>query len=113
MTSVVIVCGAGASSTFLAHKMNRSAKVGKLAVTTQAATQQDYLLRLRPGAVLLVGPQLGAAYDEIKARATELEAHVALLPETIFGPGGAEEALRIVAELAAAELAADDTNGGE
>ncbi|KQV07195.1 PTS sugar transporter subunit IIB [Leifsonia sp. Root112D2] len=108
MTSVVIVCGAGASSTFLAHKMNRSAKVRSLAITTQAATHQDYQLRLRPGDVLLVGPQLGAAFEEIRMRAEQLEAHVALLPETIFGPGGAEEALRMVEELAA-----NDTNGGE
>lgn len=108
MTSVVIVCGAGASSTFLAHKMNRSAKAGNLAVTAQAATQQDYLLRLRSGDVLLVGPQLGAVYDDIRVRAAELEVRVALLPETIFGPGGADEALRIVVELAA-----NDTNGGE
>jgi Phosphotransferase system cellobiose-specific component IIB len=108
MTSVVIVCSAGASSTFLAHKMNRRAADDGLPVSVQAATQQDYLLRLRAGNVLLVGPQLGAVYEDIRLRAEELEVRVGLLPGTIFGPGGVEEALRIVAELAT-----NDENGRE
>lgn len=99
MATIVIVCGAGASSTFLAHRMNRAAKAAGLDSTARAATLDDYVSRLKAGDVLLVGPQLAAHFEEISARAERLNVGVALLPETIFGAGSAETALRIATDL--------------
>lgn len=108
MRSIVIVCGAGASSTFLAHRMNSRARSEGLAFTAQAATRDDYLSCLGAGDVLLVGPQLAADFAQIRTSAENVHAHAALLPPSIFGANGAEEALRT-----AAGLAANDTNGAE
>ncbi|MCX7523231.1 PTS sugar transporter [Microbacterium sp. STN6] len=111
MTKIIVVCGAGASSTFLAHRINRRAGAAHLSLSAQAATASDYLLRLADGDVLLVGPQLGAQFDEITERAHERHAYTALLPATIYGPGGDEEALSIADGLiASADLDDNDEN---
>lgn len=99
METIVIVCGAGASSTFLAHRMNRDAKAAGLQFSVRAATLDDYLRQVHAGDVLLVGPQLASRFDEIRASAAAAGACAALLPETIFGANGAGAALRIAADL--------------
>jgi len=103
MATIVIVCGAGASSTFLAHRMNRAAKASGQNLTARAATMGDYLSRLRAGDVLLVGPQLAADFAQISAQAEGMTVRSALLPETIFSAGSADEALRIAADLIATD----------
>lgn len=111
MATIVIVCGAGASSTFLAHRMNRAAKAAGLNCTARAATMGDYLSRLRAGDALLVGPQLAAHFAEISADAERMDVRSALLPETIFSAGSADEALRIATDLIATDLIATDPQG--
>ena len=108
MVTIVVVCGAGASSTFLAHRMNRAAKAAGLNCTARAATLDDYRSRLHAGDALLVGPQLATHFAEISARAERMGVRSALLPETIFGAGSADEALRIATDLIATDPIATD-----
>ncbi len=99
MDSIVIVCGAGASSSFLANRMRGIARDRGLDLRVTAASTDD-LAALLPGAsALLVGPHLATGYHDIAVRAAEHGVPVALLPETAFAPAGAEQAVDLVGSL--------------
>jgi PTS system cellobiose-specific IIB component len=99
MESVLIVCGAGASSTFLASRMRSIAKSRGLDLEVSAASDSDLRALLHTSSVLLVGPHLAATFAGIQAEAALFGIPAALLPSTAFGPSGAEEAIELVGRL--------------
>ncbi|MFB2596771.1 PTS sugar transporter subunit IIB [Herbiconiux sp. P17] len=102
MDKVLIVCGAGASSTFLALRLRGVARTRGLDLTVEAGTLSDLDERLAATDVLLVGPHLGAHFAELQERADAAGTRAALLPDTVFGGAGAELAADLVTELLAA-----------
>lgn len=110
MKTVLIVCGAGASSTFLASRMRTLAKTQNLPVVIEAASDIDLDSRLAHVDVLLVGPHLAAAYDGLHAKARGFGVSAALLPPTAFGPGGAEHAFDLVGLLLASTAVTGPTD---
>ena len=102
MDSIVIVCGAGASSSFLASRMRTIARERGLDARVTAASSEALADLLPSTTVLLVGPHLATGFETIAAQAAEHHVPVALLPETAFGPAGAAEAVDLVGMLVAA-----------
>ncbi len=101
MATILIVCGAGASSTFLATRLRSLAAIRGLDLAVQAASDSDIEARLESIDVLLVGAHLAPAFDRLNARAMQSGVAAALLPSTVFGQGGAEAALDLALGLAA------------
>jgi cellobiose PTS system EIIB component len=93
MDMILVVCGAGASSTFLASRMRTLATGRGLDITVRAASNLDLSSRLATARALLVGPHLADSFDELAAEAAEHSVPAALLPATAFGPNGATDAL--------------------
>lgn len=93
MDMILVVCGAGASSTFLASRIRALATERGLSVTARAASNLDLTSRLPDARVLLVGPHLESSFRELAAEAAEHSVPAALLPPTAFGPHGATDAL--------------------
>jgi PTS system cellobiose-specific IIB component len=93
MDMILVVCGAGASSTFLASRMRALATQRGLDVTARAASNLDLASRLADARVLLVGPHLEASFADLKAEAAAHSVPAILLPPTAFGPEGAADAL--------------------
>ena len=93
MDLILVVCGAGASSTFLASRMRVLAGERGLDLTARAASNLDIDSRLADARVLLVGPHLEAQFPELEAAAAAHSVPAALLPATAFGPDGAAAAL--------------------
>jgi len=90
---ILVVCGAGASSTFLASRMRKIASERGLDLVARAASNLDVSARLADARVLLVGPHLEAEFPELAAAAAAHSVPAALLPPTAFGPDGASAAL--------------------
>ena len=99
METVLIVCGAGASSTFLASRLRSLAKSRGFELAAQAASTSDLRPYLHTSTVLLVGPHLADSFAALSAEAAEFGVPAALLPPTAFGPSGAEQALDLVESL--------------
>jgi len=99
MQSVLIVCGAGASSTFLASRMRSIAAARGLDMVIAASSDTELRPRLHTTTVLLVGPHLEPAFPQLQAEAAAFNIPSALLPQTAFGPGGAEHAIDLVGRL--------------
>jgi PTS system cellobiose-specific IIB component len=100
---VLIVCGAGASSTFLALRLRRIAKSRGLDLVVEAGTLPDVDDLLPDARVLLIGPHLDAHFSELRERADRAGAEAVLLPDTVFGPEGAESAADVVMQLLASK----------
>lgn len=82
---ILIVCGAGASSTFVALRLRRTAAERGLDLSVAAGSEADLPAALDGIDVLLVGPHLAGREQGIRAHASERGvAAVVLLPETIF-----------------------------
>lgn len=63
---ILVVCGAGASSTFVAQRLTRAAANAGLAWTAEAGT--EHTARTAVGVdLILVGPHIAAHADELTA----------------------------------------------
>jgi PTS system cellobiose-specific IIB component len=101
MKTVLIVCGAGASSTFLAQRIRAAAKAeagsqagSPIAVVASSLAGLPGLLSSAD--VLLVGPHLAEAFPKILAEAALAGVTALLLPATIFGADGGKRALALI-----------------
>ena len=99
MKKILVVCGAGASSTFLAHRMRKLVSARGLELTIKAASQAGLDERLPEFDALLVGPHLAADFDELDLLAARFGVEAALLPEGVFSEGGDSAALELALGL--------------
>ncbi|MDQ1582806.1 MAG: cellobiose system component [Microbacteriaceae bacterium] len=99
MERVLVVCGAGASSTFLAHRMRQDAASRGLDITVHAGSLAELPAQLPDLDVLLVGQHLRESYPRIAEQAAAANVRAALLPALTYDRAGADLALGIVEEL--------------
>ena len=88
-----MICGAGASSTFVALRMRRTISERGLASTVSAASEAELPDALDGIDAVLVGPHLAGRFPEIRAQAAERGVGCALLADTIFTARDGAEAL--------------------
>jgi PTS system cellobiose-specific IIB component len=95
-----IVCGAGASSTFVALRLRTSAAARGVAVHVTAGSESDLASMLPVTDVLLVGPHLEALFAQIQQQATAAGVRASLMSTTVFTARDGEEALDLALETA-------------
>ena len=88
-----IVCGAGASSTFVALRLRTSAAARGIAVQVTAGSESDLASMLPVIDVLLVGPHLEALFAQIQQQAAAAGVRAGLMSPTVFTARDGEEAL--------------------
>lgn len=81
---ILVVCGAGASSTFVALRLRRAAHAAGLDLTTSAGSGASLAVDIETADIVLVGPHLRSWLDEIRSFAGAKGVRVELLPEDIF-----------------------------
>ena len=81
---ILVVCGAGASSTFVAQRVRHAAHDRGLAYSAFAGTEVSLPIDLDGADVVLVGPHLVHAIDRIRRDADARGTRVVLLPSDIF-----------------------------
>lgn len=99
MQRIAVVCGAGASSTFLVHWMRRVADADGLPVVISANSLDDLTAHPVDADVILLGSHLGTDARAVEDAVASSGARVAVLPPLGFDAAGAAEALRIATEL--------------
>lgn len=82
---ILVVCGAGASSTFVAQRLRHAAHGAGLECSAIAGTPQSLPIDLDDADLVLVGPHLSHALDDIRRDAESRGAAAVLLPADIFG----------------------------
>lgn len=93
-----MVCGAGASSTFVAQRLQRAATDALLPWEATAGTEQT--VGTRPADLVLVGPHL---VDRVDALRAEAACPVVTLPDDIFSDRDGARTLALVRSALTAE----------
>lgn len=104
---ILVVCGAGASSTFVAQRVRRAAQEKGLAYSASAGTVRSLPIDLDQADMVLVGPHLADDLERIRRDALPRGVFVALLPDDIFGDLSGARALGIVEDTLRAHQPAD------
>ena len=93
MQRILVVCGAGASSTFLVHWMRKVAAARGADVEVRAASVREVAARAADADVVLVGHHLAGDVDRLRAEVDGEHARLVLLPPVSFDETGASTAL--------------------
>ncbi|MDE0547348.1 PTS sugar transporter subunit IIB [Microbacterium sp. C7(2022)] len=93
---ILVVCGAGASSTFVAQRLRHAAASHGFSYTAFAGTEQSLPIDLDAADVVLVGPHLVHVLDQIEHAAESRGTTVVLLPPDIFTDRDGSRTLRLV-----------------
>lgn len=99
MKRVLIVCGAGASSSFLALRMRKAAPSHGLELLVSAGSVDDLDERLSAVDVILIGPHLADRFPDLKRLAAGVGVAAGLLPADVFGADGVDRAFETLAEI--------------
>lgn len=102
-TRVLVVCGGGMSSGFLAQGMRKAAKRAGIDIEVEARSETDvdsYMGRID---VLLVGPHLAYMLAQLRDKADSHGVRVALLPNEIYGRLDGAAALQLVSDITGKE----------
>lgn len=97
---ILVVCGAGASSTFVAQRVRHAAHAQGLDYSAFAGTERSLPIDLDAADVVLVGPHLAHALERIERDAAARGTTVVLLPPDIFADRDGTRALALVRDAA-------------
>ena len=81
---ILVVCGAGASSTFVAMRINSAARARKLAYLATATNETALPDALGASDLVLLGPHLAPRLEQIKGLAAPHGVTVVLLGTDVF-----------------------------
>lgn len=104
---ILVVCGAGASSTFVAQRVRRAAHERGLDHSASAGTARSLPIDLDSADIVLVGPHLAADLDRIRMDATARGVVVVLLPDDVFADVTGTRTLDLVEEALRVHQPAD------
>lgn len=100
---ILVVCGAGASSTFVALRLRRAAAAAGVPLVALAGSESSLAVDLDSTDIVLVGPHLERSLDEIRSLAKPRGVRVELLPDDIFTDGDGSRALALVTSGASSD----------
>lgn len=94
--NILLVCGGGASSGFMAANMRKAAKKRKMEISIKARSESEIEEYLDSIDVLLIGPHLAYMEEEIKQKVQGKGIQVTLIPQDIYGPLDGDKALNLI-----------------
>ncbi|OJG69661.1 hypothetical protein RV11_GL002321 [Enterococcus phoeniculicola] len=84
-TKVLLICGTGASSGFMAANARKAVKKEGLDFEIKAKSESEIGDYLNEIDVLLVAPHLKYMLDEVREEAEAAEVKVAVIPQKVYG----------------------------
>lgn len=99
MKNVLLICGAGASSGFMAQAIRKASKKRGFEMSVQAKSESQLAEYLDKIDVLLIGPHLKYMEDELKEKVSAYHIKVAIIPQNIYGTLDGNKAVDLIMEL--------------
>lgn len=96
---IMLVCGGGASSGFLAQSMRKAAKKEGLSYEIFAKSETDIDNFKTDIDILLIGPHLRFLENEIQEKLTGLTVKMAVIDNAIYGTLDGKKAIEKVQEM--------------
>lgn len=82
---ILLCCGAGMSTGFMAQRARKAAKKRKIEVSIEAHSHSDVLPYLSNIDILMIGPHYVGELEEFKRLAAPYNIPVCVIPDDIFG----------------------------
>lgn len=96
MKRVLLICGAGASSGFMAQSIRKAARKEGYELKCEARSEAQLKEYLPEIDILLVGPHLAYMKKDIIKEAAEYEVDVEVIPQGIYGMLDGKKALELI-----------------
>ncbi|WP_068783504.1 PTS sugar transporter subunit IIB [Paenibacillus phocaensis] len=97
--NVLLICGSGASSGFMANSIRKAAKKRDLDIQVKARSDSELEQHLEGTAVVLVGPHLKYMEKELQERVANYGIQVAIIDQAIYGRLDGDKGLDLVLKL--------------
>lgn len=98
MINVLLICGAGASSGFMAQAIRRAAKRKGVEISAIARSEAELKRHLGKIDMLLIGPHLAYIKEDIEKETIGYDIKVAIIPQNIYGMIDGEKAVAFILE---------------
>lgn len=99
MTRVLLICGAGASSGFMANSIRKAAKKSGMEMFVQARSESQLSEYLNEIDVLLIGPHLKYMEEELKEKVSDYQIKASVIPQSIYGALDGNKACDLITKL--------------
>lgn len=96
---VLLVCGGGASSGFLASSIRKAAKKRNLNIEVVARSESEIEDYLESASILLYGPHLKYMENEIIEKVKDTSIVASIIPQQIYGLLDGEKSLDLILQL--------------
>lgn len=97
MKNILLICGSGASSGFMAAAIRKAAKKKRgEQVTVKAASESQIDERINEIDYLLIGPHLAYMLDDLKQKVADKNVLVSIIPQATYGTLNGEKALDLI-----------------
>lgn len=95
---ILLCCGAGMSSGFLAQQMRKAAKKRGIGTRVEAKSQSNMDDDLPQADILLIGPHLAYALDDLEKKCSPHRVPVRVIPKQMYGGLDGESLLDLALE---------------
>lgn len=99
MKNILLICGSGASSGFMAGAIRKAAKKKGEKVSVKAASEAQLDERIDEIDYLLIGPHLSYMVDELKEKTQGKNIQIAVIPQAIYGALDGKKALDLILNM--------------
>lgn len=100
MKRVLLICGAGASSGFMAQAIRKAAKKEKMELSAEARSEAQLQEYINDIDILLIGPHLAYMKEDIIKEVEGHDIKVEVIPQMIYGMLDGPKALELIKSLA-------------
>lgn len=99
MKNILLICGSGASSGFMAAAIRKAAKKRKVEVIVKAASESQLDDRINEIDYLLIGPHLSYMLNDLQEQTKDKNVKAAVIPQAVYGTLNGEKALDLILKL--------------
>ncbi|MEQ7177740.1 PTS sugar transporter subunit IIB [Enterococcus thailandicus] len=99
MKNILLICGSGASSGFMAAAIRKAAKKRKLEFSVKAASESQLDDRIDAIDYLLIGPHLSYMLNDLQEQTKDKNVKATIIPQAVYGTLNGEKALDLILKL--------------
>lgn len=99
MKNILLICGSGASSGFMAAAIRKAAKKRKLEFSVKASSESQLDDRIDSIDYLLIGPHLSYMLNDLQEQTKDKNVKAAVIPQSVYGTLNGEKALDLILKL--------------
>ncbi|MFC6295287.1 PTS sugar transporter subunit IIB [Lactiplantibacillus daoliensis] len=99
MKNILLICGSGASSGFMAAAIRKAAKKAGIEVSVKASSESQLDDRIDTTDILLIGPHLSYMVDDLKKEVGDRSIKIAVIPQAIYGSLNGPKALELIQQM--------------